>query len=147
MLSGNNIHWISPRVLFHQGFNCSYDRVYFEPDGTILKCYSWVKERTEMKPTDDVLSAIQEALSAPLLGFKTNIKGEEVPDYSPYVVVAWINYGLTDLQRAYFSEHTTDDYGCNTEIVNEFVVEPKHIDFVNALSKKANIPAEQTEGK
>ena len=135
-MSGNNAHWISPRVISHQGFNCGYNRIYFEPDGTVLKCFRWRNE--EMEVTDEIRERIEEVRNTAILGFKSNLKNEEVSNYSPYLVFSGYDYSLPELQRAYFSEHTTDDKGQSETILKEYPSEQKHIDYLLLITKNEN---------
>jgi hypothetical protein len=134
-MCGNNAHWLSARVISHQGFNSGYDRVYFQPDGTILRCYAWHDEL--MEPTERIKEVVEEIRNACICGTKFNLKLEEVDNYSPYLVVgAFIDDNLPLLQRAYFSEHTTDSKGRNDLAVKDFPDRPEDAMFVNNLFPK-----------
>lgn len=144
-LRGNNAHFLSARVISHQSFNSSYDRVYFQPDGTILKCFKWIgrgedEPAVEMEPNDEVRAAVETAISKPILAIGVNCKlqtdgDEEYFDTgSPYVIISGIIKGdMAMLRQAYFSEHTTDDRGMGTKICKEFPVRPEDEKWLDKL--------------
>lgn len=138
-LSGNNAHWITARVIMHHAFNTSYKYVFFEPSGKILKCYGWVGEEIgEIEPTEDAIEAVSEARDKTVIGLNISLKEEEPSKYSPYVVIDWANYGLSQLQKAYFSEHTISPTELIIKIVKEFRVRDSDVKFFNALLERSN---------
>lgn len=140
-LHGQNAHWQTPRVIKHEGFNRSYSYVFFQPDGTILKCLRWVGDDNyeDMEPDDQVLGMIESARNACILGLDINLKGEKTDHYSsPYLVKhEAIKDDITLLKRAYFSEHGTDDCGLSEKVWQEFPVRPEDEKFVEQLINKA----------
>lgn len=138
-LSGNNVHWITARILMHHAFNTDYKYVFFEPSGKILKCYGWVGEVIDViEPTEKAIEAVDEARDKTVIGLNLSLKEEEPSKYSPYVIIDWANYGLSQLMKAHFSEHTISPTELIIKLVKEFPVRDSDIKFFNTLLELSN---------